>query len=131
MVDLKKEKEPITRVERVSVADEKVTVEVPRSTEDKAKESLEVQSWIEKIEKRFARIPNQTSDVTDDTVVIQQPQAQQPPVTLPVTQQQMYAGKKAKIDTGLSWLVTWAIRQIKMLSKIGRKVKLQDMPEAK
>jgi len=93
--------------------------------------NLEVEGWMEKIEKKFARVPNDTNDVSDDTVVVQQPQAQQPPVTLPVNQQQIQVGKKAKTDLGIAWLVTWAIRQIKRLTRMGRKVRLEDMPEVK
>ncbi|MBP9669835.1 hypothetical protein KBD75_00360 [Candidatus Woesebacteria bacterium] len=125
MVDLSKEKEPRNGTERASVPEEVSTVEAKR-------DNLEVSSWMEKIEKKFARVPNDTTDVTDDTVVVQQqPQAQQPPVTLPVTQQQMAKGKAAKVDLGIAWLVTWAIRQIKLLSRMGKKVRLQDMPEVK
>ena len=127
MVDMKKEKEPGRGFERVSVPEEMPTVEAKRSAES----SLEVSSWIEKIEKKFARVPNQTSDITDDSVIVQQPQAQQPPVTLPVNQQQMLMGKKAKTDLGIAWLVTWVVRQIKLLTRAGRKVRLEDMPEAK
>lgn len=127
MVDMKKEKEPMGGVERVRVPEEQITVEAPKSSE----QNLESLSWMEKIEKKFARVPNQTADVTDDTVVVQQPQAQQPPVTLPVNQQQMQTGKTAKPDTGIAWLVTWAIRQIKRLTRAGRNVRLEDMPEAK
>lgn len=117
MVDNKKEVElRPTSVERT---------ELP----PKPEENLEVSSWVEKIEKKFVRVPNDTNDVTDDSVVIQQPQAQQPPVTLPVNQQQMAKGKKAKTSMGIAWLVTWAIRQIKLLSRLGRKVRLQDLPE--
>lgn len=124
MADLSKEKEPIGGSERVRVPEEIATVEAKR-------DNLEVSSWMEKIEKKFARVPNDTTDVTDDTVVVQQqPQAQQPPVTLPVNQQQMAVGKKAKPEMGIAWLVTWAIRQIKLLSRAGKKVRLQDMPEA-
>lgn len=124
MVDNKKELEPrVVGVEQVVVP----PVETPKSPE----QNLEVESWIEKIEKRFGRVPNKTSDVTDDTVVVQQPAAQQPPVTLPVTQQQMQVGQKAKTDLSIAWLVTWAIRQIKMLTKLGRNVRLQDIPEVK
>jgi hypothetical protein len=126
MVDISKEKEPIGGTERVSVPEEMATVEAKRG-----KENLEVSSWMEKIEKKFARVPNDTTDVTDDTVVVQQqPQTQQPPVTLPVNQLQMATGKKAKPDLGIAWLVTWAIRQIKLLSRMGKKVRLQDLPEA-
>jgi hypothetical protein len=126
MVDISKEKEPIGGTERVSVPEETASVEAKRD-----QENLEVSSWMEKIEKKFARVPNDTTDVTDDTVVVQQqPQTQQPPVTLPVNQQQMAAGKKAKPDLGIAWLVTWAIRQIKLLSRLGKKVRLQDLPEA-
>lgn len=125
MVDMKKEKEPGQGMERVRLPDDLTTVEAP----NRDKENLEVTTWIEKIEKKFARVPNDTSDVSDDQVVVQQPQAQQPAVTLPVNQQQMAKGKTAKTDLGIAWLVAWAIRQIKMLSRLGRKVRLQDMPE--
>lgn len=127
MVDMKKEKEPGQGMERVRLPEEMTTVEAP----NRDKENLEVTTWIEKIEKQFARVPNDTTDVNDDQVVIEQPQAQQPPVTLPVNQKQMAKGKTAKVDLGIAWLVTWAIRQIKMLSRLGRKVRLQDMPEVK
>ncbi len=128
MVDLKKEKEPGQGMERVRLPDDLTTVEAP----DRSKENLEVMSWIEKIEKKFARVPNDTTDVTDDVVVIQPaPATDQPPVTLPVNQVQMQKGKTAKTDTGIAWLVTWAIRQIKKLSRLGRKVRLEDMPEVK
>ncbi len=128
MVDMKKEKESGQGMERVRLPEDLTTVEAP----NRDKENLEVKSWIEKIEKQFARVPNDTSDVTDDTVVVQQqPAAQQPPVTLPVNQQQMFKGKTAKTDTGIAWLVAWAIRQIKLFSRLGRKVRLQDLPEAK
>lgn len=134
MVDMKKEKEPLRQaqgelgMERVKLPEDLTTVEAP----NRDKENLEVTTWIEKIEKQFARVPNDTSDVTDDTVVVQQqPTAQQPPVTLPVTQQQMAKGKTAKVDLGIAWLVAWAVRQIKLLARLGRKVRLQDLPEAK
>lgn len=127
MVDMKKEKEPGQGMERARLPDDLTTVEAPK----RDKENLEVKSWIEKIEKQFARVPNDTTDATDDTVVVQQPQAQQPPVTLPVNQQQMQVGKKAKTDVGIAWLVTWVIRQIKILARSGRRVRLQDMPEIK
>jgi len=123
MVDLNKEKLSGNLAE--------TNREVKQNVEDLAsKENTEVSSWIEKIERKLGRVPNKTSDVNDDTVVIQQ-QAQddQPPVTLPVTQSQMSAGKSAKIDTGLAWLVAWVIRQMKKLARIGRKVKLMDIPE--
>jgi hypothetical protein len=128
MVDLKKEKEPGQGMERVRLPDDLTIVEAP----DRSKENLEVMSWIEKIEKKFARVPNNTIDVSDDAVVIQPaPATDQPPVTLPVNQVQMQKGKTAKTDLGIAWLVTWAIRQIKRFSRIGRKVRLEDMPEIK
>lgn len=121
-MDNKKEQEPrVNGVEQIKPA------EIPAEN----RENLETLSWMEKIEKRFARVPNDTSDVTDDSVVVQQPQAQQPPVTLPVNPKQMQVGKTAKIDTGIAWLVTWAIRQIKMITRMGGKVRLQDIPEVK
>jgi hypothetical protein len=126
MVDLRKEREPNSGVERVRVPDEQITVEAPKSGE----QNLETLSFMEKIEKRFARVPSKTNDVADDTTTQQQPDPQQPPITLPVNQKQMQSGKNAKVDTGIAWLVTWAIRQIKIITKIGGKVKLQDMPEA-
>lgn len=101
-------------------------VEAPKIPE----QNLEVSSWMEKIEKKFARVPNQTSDVSDDSVVVQPtPQSDQPPITLPINQQQMVVGKKAKTDTGIAWLVSWAIRQIKIFTRMGRKVRLEDIPE--
>lgn len=127
MVDLSKEKLQAGGIERVRVPEEQITVEAPKNPE----QNLETLSWMEKIEKRFARVPNQTADVNDDAVVIQQPQTNQPPVTLPVTQQQMLKGKTAKLDLGIAWLVTWAIRQIKILTRSGKNVRLQDMPELK
>ncbi len=123
-MDTKKELEPRgERVEQIVVP----PVEVTKSEE----QNLETLSWMEKIEKRFGRVPNQTSDVTDDTVVVQQPQAQQPPVTLPINQQQMQAGQKAKTETGLAWLVIWVMRQIKLITRAGGKVRFQDIPEVK
>lgn len=122
MTDIKKESDP-RDIESIRLPEVPVT---PRSSE----QNPEVSSWMEKIEKRFARVPNATSDVSDDSVVVQpNPQSQQPPVTLPINKTQMQVGQKAKTDTGIAWLVTWAIRQIKMLSRMGRKVRLQDMPE--
>lgn len=132
MVDLSKEKEPqsVQEAGRQSVPEEQVGRE-PRSDElNVARDNLEVASWMEKIEKKFARVPNQTSDVSDDSVVVQQDDAQQPPVTIAVTQAQMKVGKTAKPDLGIAWLVAWAIRQIKKISRLGRRVRLQDMPEA-
>jgi len=127
MVDLRKENEPNNGIERISVPEDVVTVEKAK----REQENLEVSSWMEKIEKKFARVPNDTNDASDDTVVIQPPSTFQPPVILPVNQRQMQIGQKAKTDRGIAWLVTWAIRQIKMLSRIGRKVRLQDLPEVK
>lgn len=131
MVDTKKEKESFGNAqdlatrERMRAPEDASKVEAPKNGE----QNLETLSWMEKIEKKFARVPNDTTDVTDDNVVIQQPQTQQPPVTLPVNQQQMQVGKKAKTDLGIAWLVEWAMRQIKLLSRLGRKVRLQDLPE--
>ena len=124
-MDTKKEFEPRGVESPIPVA------ELPKTPE----QNLEVQSWIEKIEKKFARVPNETSDVNDDAVVVQPfDSAQgrgQPPVTLPVSQQQMAKGKTAKTDTGIAWLVAWVIRQIKIFARSGRKVRLKDMPEVK
>lgn len=105
----------------------RVAVEVGKTVEVQPA----VESWMEKIEKRFGRVPNQTQTPLDDKVVVQNPQAQQPPVTLPVTHQTMVAGKKSKVEEGITWLVTWVIRKIKMLTKTGQRVRLQDMPEVK
>ena len=129
MVDLKKEKDPMRQPnsasERVQIPDEQASVEAKSLQE----QNLEVTSWVEKIEKKFARVPNQTSDVTDDSVVVQQQaQTQQPPVTLPVNQQQMQAGRKGKTDLGVTWLVAWVVRQIKLLTRMGKKVRFQDLP---
>lgn len=120
-MNTKKETEPLRQ------AQGKLEVEVPKSSE----QNLEVEGWMEKIEKKFARIPNQTQDVTDDQVIVQPVNNAQPPITLPITQQTMQRGKKGKIEEGVTWLVTWAIRQIKLLSRLGRKVRLQDLPEVK
>ena len=124
MADMKKEKEPMGGSERVRLPENPPIGEAGLST-------------VEKIEKKFARVPNDTSDVNDDTVVVQPfdhaqgLRPQQPPVTLPANQQQMAKGKNAKTDLGIAWLVTWVIRQIKLMARLGKKVKLQDMPEVK
>lgn len=91
----------------------------------------EVESWIEKIEKKFGRVPNQTPTPMDDSIVVQQPQSDQPPVTLPITQQQIQVGKKARVELSIAWLVTWMLRQIKILTRLGKKVRIQDIPEVK
>lgn len=127
MVDLKKEKEPIGIGGRERSPEEFPTVEAPRKT----KENLEVDGWMTKIEKKFARIPKGQPGAQDDQVVVQQSQSNQPPVQLPVTKQAMVKGQDAPVETGIRWLVTWAIRQIQMLTKIGRKVKLSELPEVK
>ena len=79
-------------------------------------------SWMEKLERRFGRTPQQApGDVQDDTT--QQPAPkQQPPVTVPVTSTQMQQGQKLDPDFGLAWLVVWAERQIKRLIRQNRKV---------
>lgn len=94
----------------------------------------EVESWMQKIERRFARVPNKTVTPMDDTVVVQpfgDAQGKQPPVTMPINQTQMQVGKVARQDEGIAWLVAWVVRQIKVLTKIGKRVRLQDMPEIK
>lgn len=91
----------------------------------------EVESWIEKIEKKFGRVPNQTQTPMDDSIVVQQPQSDQPPVTLPISQQQIQAGKKVGTELSIVWLVTWMLRQIKILTRLGKKVRIQDIPEVK
>lgn len=120
-MNTKKEIEPLRQAQGM------LEVEVPKSSE----QNLEVEGWMEKIEKKFARVPNQTQDVNDDQVIVQPVNNAQPPITLPVTQQTMQRGKKGKIEEGVTWLVTWAIRQIKRLTRMGRKVRLEDMPEVK
>ena len=119
MVDNKKEIQP-RPVETVSPP-----VETPRQAEVHP----EVESWMQKIERRFARVPNKTVTPMDDAVVVSQPKSQQPPVTMPINQTQMQVGKVAKPEEGIAWLVAWVIRQIKVLTKLGRRVRLQDMPE--
>ena len=121
MVDNKKEIQPRP------IESAQIRVEAPRAVEAQP----EVESWMQKIERRFARVPNKTVTPMDDSVVIQQPQSQQPPVTMPINHTQMQVGKVAKPDEGIAWLVTWVVRQIRMLTKLGRRVRLQDMPEAK
>lgn len=102
-------------------------VEAPKQNETQP----EVESWMQKIERRFARVPNKTITPMDDTVVVSQPKSQQPPVTMPINHTQMQVGKMAKPDEGIAWLVAWVVRQIKMLTKLGKRVRLQDMPEVK
>lgn len=119
-MDNKKELEP------KSVEQVQPVVEVTR-----VEPQPEVESWMEKIEKKFGRVPNQTPTPMDDTVVVQAPASDQPPVTLPISQQQIQVGKKAKPELAIAWLVTWMIRQIKILTRIGRKVRIQDIPEVK
>ena len=119
MVDNNKEIQP-RPVETPSAV-----VEAPKQNETQP----EVESWMQKIERRFARVPNKTVTPMDDNVVVQQPQSQQPPVTMPINQTQMQVGKVAKPEEGIAWLVAWVIRQIKVLTKLGRRVRLQDMPE--
>lgn len=120
MVDRRKEFEPTSK-ERIPV------VEVPKKVEAEP----EVESWMERIERRFARVPNKTATPVDDSVVVQNQQAQQPPIVLPVTHQTMSAGKKGKVEEGVTWLVVWVVRQIKRLTSLGRRVRLADMPEVK
>lgn len=119
MVDNKKEIQPRP------VESTQIRVETPKPVEVQP----EVESWMQKIERRFARVPNKTITPMDDTVVVQQPKSQQPPVTMPINHTQMQVGKVAKPDEGIAWLVTWVVRQIRMLTKLGRRVRLQDMPE--
>lgn len=125
MPDNKKEIQP-RLVEMV-----RPVVEVPRQAEVQP----EVESWMQKIERRFARVPNKTVTPMDDNVVVQPfgdaqgLRQQQPPVTMPINQTQMQVGKVAKPEEGIAWLVTWVVRQIKILTKIGKRVRLQDMPE--
>lgn len=95
-------------------------------------QNLEVSSWLEKIEKKLGRVPNDTSDKNDDTVVVPSASSvagQQPPVTLPINQAQMRVGKKAKVESGLAWLVTWFVRKIKQITRLGGRVRLQDIEE--
>ncbi len=122
MVDNKKEiqSRPIETVAPI--------IETPRPVEVQP----EVESWMKKIEKRFARVPNNTVTPMDDAVVVQpfsDAQGKQPPVTMPINHTQMQAGKVAKPDEGIAWLVAWVVRQIKVLTKMGKSVRLQDMPE--
>ncbi|MBP9702287.1 hypothetical protein KBD69_01240 [Candidatus Woesebacteria bacterium] len=119
MPDNKKEIQPRT------VETARPVVETPRQTEVQP----EVESWMQKIERRFARVPNNTVTPMDDTVVVSQPKSQQPPVTMPINQTQMQVGKVAKPEEGIAWLVAWVVRQIKVLTKLGKRVRLQDMPE--
>ncbi len=119
-MDNKKEIEPKS-VEQVP------KVELPTPVE----ETPEVESWIEKVEKRFGRVPNKTVTPMDDTVVVQNQSNSQPPVVLPISHQQIMVGKKAKPELSIAWLVTWMLRQIKVLTKLGRRVHVQDIPEVK
>ena len=121
-----KEKETIGVEERKRIAEELSVVASPRKIEE---EQLEVESWITKIEKKFARIPKGQPGAQDDTVIVNQPQSNQPPITLPINSSQMAKGKKAKVQLSVRWLVEWAVRQIKMMTRIGRKVELSEIPE--
>ncbi len=117
MVDAKIEKEKLEgQLERQRVGEEFPTVESPRK-----QENIEAMSWMEKLERRFGRTPQATTnDVHDDTK--QAPQRQQPPVTIPVSATQMQQGQKLPPDFALSWLVIWAKRQIQQLMRQNRKV---------
>ncbi len=126
MVEIGKKKEIIEGV-REAVVDPMPSVELPQKEE----ENLEVESWMEKIEKRFARIPKGAPGVQDDTVIVQQDDSQQPPINLPVTQVGMSKGKRAPIENSITWLVAWAMRRIKQLKRLGMRVSLQDIPEVK
>lgn len=126
MASISKEKEPLEGG-RIRVEAEFPTVESPR----KKDAPLEVESWITKIEKKFARVPKGAPGPQDDQVVIQQPQSKQPPIKLPVNPQQIQTGqKKANPELSLTWLVAWAVRQIKVMARLGRKVELASIPEA-
>lgn len=134
MVDTKKEKELVRQAQgeplgqgRTRIEAEFPTVESPRKAEDLG----EVESYITKIEKKFARIPKGQPGPQDDQVVVQQPKSNQPPVKLPVTKQQIAKGQKAKPELSIAWLVSWAVRQIKMMARLGRKVELAKIPEIK
>lgn len=117
----KKEMQPAT------MEQEKRGVELPKQIEVQP----ETESWMQKIEKRFARVPNKTQDITDDSVVVQDQASGQPPVTLPVTSAQVAAGKKAPVEEGIAWFITWVVRQWKQITKRGGRVRLQDLPEYK
>lgn len=122
----KKEVQP-GGIERESVVKQMPVVE----TEKKQEESPEVESFLEKIERRFARIPKGMPGPQGDNVVVQQASSQQPPVSLPVTKAGMKKGKKSPVENSIAWLVTWAMRRMKQLSKLGKRVVLQDLPEFK
>jgi len=124
MAQVEKEK-LIAGVERQTVTDLPPLEVSPR----KAEKNLEVESLMTKIERRFARIPKGKPGVQDDQVVVQQAASQQPPVKLPLSQVTIKKGKKAPVELSVAWLVSWALRQIKMLTRIGRRVELADIPE--
>lgn len=127
MAEVGKEKEPRSAV-RERVADMPPIKESPRKKDD----NFEVEGIVEKIEKRMARIPKGQPGAQDDQVVVQPSgaaQAKQPPVKLPVTQKAMTKGQKAPVDWSVKWLFTWAIRQIAMWTRLGRKVELEKLPE--
>jgi hypothetical protein len=108
------------------------SVELPSTAVEKSQQNEtqpEVESWMQKVEKRFARVPNKTTTPVDDQVVVQNQGSDQPPVTLPVTAAQVAVGKKANVDEGIAWLIAWVIRQWKQLTRLGRRVRLQDLPE--
>lgn len=123
MVDMKKEQEL-----RPSASEAEIR---PEELPSKPDENLEVEGWMERIEKKFSKVPSKSDDSVGDTVIVQQPNPGQPPVTLPVTQTQMQIGKSAKPDKGIAWLVVWAIRQLKLLMRMGKTAQLQNSSEVK
>lgn len=127
MSEIGKEQESVG-AERELVVDQGVIVE----SLCKQEKNLEVESWMEKIEKRFARIPKGIKGPQDDDVVVQpfdDTQGKQPPVKLPVTQVGMKRGDKLPVENSITWLVKWARRRIKQLAMLGRRVVLSEIPE--
>jgi len=129
MVEIGKEKE-LVGGDREFVVDSVPVIESSRKNES----NLEVESWMEKIEKRFARIPKGVKGPQDDDVVVQpidDTQSQQPPVKLPVTKTGMQRGSKSPVENSITWLVKWAKRRMDQLVRLGRRVILSEIPEIK
>lgn len=89
------------------------TPQVPEATKEKD-HSLEVEGWVEKVERKQSQTQKPATDIQDDTkVTVSPPQTAQPAVTLPVTQNDMQVGATMPVTTAFRWLVEWVNRQIK------------------
>jgi len=102
-----KEREPV--VEKSSVEGEKKGGIV----EGKNKKRVpEIDSVVEKIERKYSDKNQVVSDASDD-VSGSQPVSDQPAVTVPVTRDDVAVGSKMPVSSSFRWLVAWVVRQIK------------------